>query len=105
MSDSMEVVHRLEREMADRASAVEKVDIFKAQFNQAIKAFMAADEAIVHLSRHGATAVRLAGGADAVVTGIGNGAGIAVANLPCVTAARKELVANRGIFELLHFKP
>ena len=40
MSDSMEVVHRLEREMADRASAVEKVDIFKAQFNQAIKAFM-----------------------------------------------------------------
>lgn len=63
------------------------------------------DDAIVHLSRHGATAVRLAGGADAVVTGIGNGAGIAVANFPCVAAARKGLVANRGIFELLHFKP
>lgn len=65
----------------------------------------AIDDAIVHLSRHGGSAVRLAGGADAVVTGIGNGAGIAVANLPCVTAARKELVANLGIFELLHFKP
>ena len=46
MSDLMEVVHRLEREMADRAAAVEKVDAFKAQFNQAIKAFMAADEAV-----------------------------------------------------------
>lgn len=65
----------------------------------------AIDDAIVHLSRHGATVVRLAGGADAVVTGIGNGAGIAVANFPCIAAARKELVANRGIFELLHFKP
>lgn len=52
MSDSMEVVHRLEREMADRASAVEKVDIFKAQFNQAIKAFMAADEAVRSLNDH-----------------------------------------------------
>lgn len=36
MSDSMEVVHRLEREMADRASAVEKVDIFKTQIANAI---------------------------------------------------------------------
>ena len=71
----------------------------------AARVVTAIDDAIVHLLRHGATAVRLAGGADAVVTGIGNGAGIAVANLPCVTAARKELVANRGIFELLHFKP
>ena len=71
----------------------------------AARVVTAIDDVIVHLSRHGATAVRLAGGADAVVTGIGNGAGIAVANLPCVTAARKELVANRGIFELLHFKP
>lgn len=71
----------------------------------AARVVTAIDDAIVHLSRHGATAVRLAGGADAVVTGIGNGAGIAVANLPCVAAARKELVANRGIFELLHFKP
>lgn len=44
-------------------------------------------------------------GANAIIAGIGNGAGIAVANLPCVAAARKELVANRGIFELLHFKP
>ena len=86
----------------------------------------AIDDAVVHLSRHGATAVRLAGGADAVVTGIGNGAGIAVANLVVpddatllrvnfqhfarteasrLQHARKELVANRGIFELLHFKP
>ncbi len=48
----MEAVHRLEREMADRASAVEKVDIFKAQFNQAIKAFMAADEAVRSLNDH-----------------------------------------------------
>lgn len=71
----------------------------------AARVVTAIDDAIVHLSRHGATAVRLAGGADAVVTGIGNGAGIAVANLPCVAATRKELVANRGIFELLHFKP
>lgn len=52
MSDLMEAVHRLEREMADRASAIEKVDIFKAQFNQAIKAFMAADEAVRSLNDH-----------------------------------------------------
>ena len=45
-SDSMEVIHRLEREMADRAAAVEKVDAFKNQLAQAIKAFMAADEAV-----------------------------------------------------------
>lgn len=49
MIDLMEAVHRLEREMADRASAVEKVDIFKAQFNQAIKA---ADEAVRSLNDH-----------------------------------------------------
>lgn len=47
----------------------------------------------------------LACGANAVVAGIGNGAGVTIANLPCVTATRKELVANRVIFELLHFKP
>ena len=47
----------------------------------------------------------LACGANAVVAGIGNGAGVTIANLPCVTATRKELVANRGIFELLHLKP
>lgn len=40
MSDAQEIVQRLEREMADRAAAVEKVDAFKAQLNQAIKAFM-----------------------------------------------------------------
>lgn len=39
MSDAQEIVQRLEREMADRAAAVEKVDAFKAQFNQTIKAF------------------------------------------------------------------
>ena len=43
--------------------------------------------------------MRLARGANAVVTGIGNGAGVAVANLPCVTATRKKLIANRRIFE------
>ena len=43
MSDTQEIVQRLEHEMAQRATAVEKVDAFKAQFNQAIKAFMAAD--------------------------------------------------------------
>lgn len=52
MSDSMEVVHRLEREMADRASAVEKVDAFKNQLAQAIKTFMAADEAVRGLNDH-----------------------------------------------------
>ena len=52
MSDLMEVVHRLEREMADRASAVEKVDAFKVQFNQAIRAFMDADSAVRGLNDH-----------------------------------------------------
>lgn len=46
MSDTQEIVQRLEREMADRATAVEKVDAFKNQLAQAIKAFMAADEAV-----------------------------------------------------------
>lgn len=49
--------------------------------------------------RRVATAVRLAGSTNAVIVGIGNGAGIAVANLPCVTATRKKLIANRRIFE------
>lgn len=52
MSDTQEIVQRLEREMADRAVAVERVDAFKAQFNQAIKAFMAADEAVRSLNDH-----------------------------------------------------
>lgn len=46
MSDTQEIVQRLEREMADRATAVEKVDAFKNQLAQAIKAFMAADETV-----------------------------------------------------------
>ena len=46
MSDTQEIVQRLEREMADRAAAVEKVDAFKNQLAQALKAFMAADEAV-----------------------------------------------------------
>ena len=52
MSDTQEIVQRLEHEMAQRASAVEKVDAFKVQFNQAIKAFMAADEAVRGLNDH-----------------------------------------------------
>lgn len=52
MSDTQEIVQRLEREMADRAVAVERVDAFKVQFNQAIKAFMAADEAVRSLNDH-----------------------------------------------------
>lgn len=52
MSDTQEIVQRLEREMADRAAAVEKVDVFKAQFNQAIKAFMDADSAVRDLNDH-----------------------------------------------------
>lgn len=52
MSDTQEIVQRLEREMADRAVAVERVDAFKTQFNQAIKAFMAADEAVRSLNDH-----------------------------------------------------
>lgn len=52
MSDAQEIVQRLEREMAQRAAAVEKVDAFKAQLNQAIKAFMVADEAVRGLNDH-----------------------------------------------------
>ena len=52
MSDTQEIVQRLEREMADRAAAVEKVDAFKNQLAQAIKAFMAADEAVCGLNDH-----------------------------------------------------
>ena len=50
MSYTQEIVQRLEREMADRATAVEKVDAFKNQLAQAIKAFMAADEAVRDLN-------------------------------------------------------
>jgi len=46
MSDTQEIVQRLEREMADRAAAVEKVDAFKNQLAQAIKAFMAVNDAV-----------------------------------------------------------
>ena len=52
MSDTQEIVQRLEHEMALRGAAVEKVDAFKAQLNQAIKAFMAADEAVRGLNDH-----------------------------------------------------
>lgn len=52
MSDTQEIVQRLEREMADRAAAVEKVDAFKNQLAQAINAFMAADEAVRGLNDH-----------------------------------------------------
>ena len=52
MSNTQEIVQRLEHEMALRAAAVEKVDAFKAQLNQAIKAFMAADEAVRGLNDH-----------------------------------------------------
>lgn len=40
MSNTQEIVQRLEREMADRSAAVEKVDAFKNQLARAIKAFM-----------------------------------------------------------------
>ena len=52
MIDTQEIVQRLEREMADRAAAVEKVDAFKNQLAQAIKAFMAVDEAVRGLNDH-----------------------------------------------------
>lgn len=52
MSDTQEIVQRLEHEMAQRAAAVEKADVFKVQFNQAIKAFMAADEEVRGLNDH-----------------------------------------------------
>lgn len=57
MSDAQEIVQRLEREMADRAAAVEKVDAFKAQFNQTIKAFMVADSAVRTLDDHDSVSV------------------------------------------------
>lgn len=38
-------------------------------------------------------------GANAVIASIGNGAGVTVANLPCVTAPGKKLIANRRILE------
>ena len=59
----------------------------------------AIDDAIVHLPRCGASAMCLACDANAVVAGIGNGAGVTVANLPCVTATRKKLITYGGIFE------
>lgn len=52
MSDTQEIIQRLEREMTDRAAAVEKVDAFKNQLAQVIKAFMAADEAVRGLNDH-----------------------------------------------------
>ena len=52
MSDTQEIVQRLGREIADRAAAVEKVDAFKVQFNQAIKAFMDADSAVRDVNDH-----------------------------------------------------
>lgn len=41
----------------------------------------------------------LARGADAIVAGIGDGAGVTVANLPCVTTTGKKFIAYGGIFE------
>lgn len=52
MGDAQEIVQRLEHEMAQRAAAVEKVDAFKVQFNQAIRAFMDADSAVRGLNDH-----------------------------------------------------
>lgn len=52
MSDAQEIVQRLESEMAQRAAAVEKVDAFKVQLNQAIKAFMDAGSAVRGLNDH-----------------------------------------------------
>ena len=52
MSDAQEIVQRLEHEMAKRAAAVEKVDAFEVQFNQAIRAFMDADSAVRGLNDH-----------------------------------------------------
>lgn len=46
MSNTQEIVQRLECEIADRSAAVEEVDAFKNQLARAIKAFMAADEAV-----------------------------------------------------------
>lgn len=52
MSNTQEIVQRLEREIADRSAAVEEVDAFKNQLARAIKAFMAADEAVRDLNDH-----------------------------------------------------
>ena len=52
MSNTQEIVQRLEHEMVQRAAAVEKVDAFKVQFNQAIRAFMDADSAVRGLNDH-----------------------------------------------------
>lgn len=44
-------------------------------------------------------------GANAVIASIGNGAGVTVSNLPCVTAPGKKLITNRRILEqiFMHF--
>lgn len=52
MSNTQEIVQRLEREIADRSAAVEEVDAFKNQLARAIKAFMAANEAVRGLNDH-----------------------------------------------------
>lgn len=52
MSNTREIVQRLERDIADRSAAAEKVDAFKNQLARAIKAFMAADEAVCGLNDH-----------------------------------------------------
>lgn len=52
MSNTQEIVQRLEREIADRSAAVEEVDAFKNQLARAIKAFMDADEAVRGLNDH-----------------------------------------------------
>ncbi len=80
-------------------------DSSKLAVRVAARVVTAIDDAIVHLRDVNVATMGSTCGANAIIAGIGNGAGIAVANLPCVAAARKELVANRGIFELLHFKP
>lgn len=51
MSNTQEIVQRLEREI-DRSAAVEEVDAFKNQLARAIKAFMTADEAVRGLNDH-----------------------------------------------------
>ena len=48
MSNTQEIVQRLEREIADRSVAVEEVDAFKNQLARA----MAADEAVRGLNDH-----------------------------------------------------
>ena len=41
----------------------------------------------------------LACGADTIVAGIGDGTGVTVANLPCIAAPGKKLIAYGVIFE------